>query len=261
MTVLPSVRLFAWRTAHITRLSARVTLVVVQGACSLAAAENPAITTPFHQAYEARYVADRPGWWPGSVEVVRRLRPLENGVWQLSVRARDWMYDRQEVSRFDWKRSQPRSLTYQYRRKTLLSRRVLDAGFDWQGGLLHIEVGGERWAQPLREDSQDMLACQLWLRMQAASGVSSPTCHVTDGGPLHRRVATAIGQRDVLWKGKAREAIGYRLRLGQGRTLDVWLVPSLNFVPVDIRYDYAQGDVLNMRLVDLQQYSRTEANR
>lgn len=205
----------------------------------------------FQKAYEAHYVARRPGWWPGQVEVVRTLKQVRPVIWQLSVQASDWLYERREWARFEWSEQRPRAMTYHYRRETFLSSRSLNAVFDWQADRLKIEVQGERWYQPLTEGSQDVLTCQLWLRLQVASGVTSPSCHVTDGGTLQRLAASTLGQRRVEWQGRHRKARGFRLSMGNRRVLDVWLVPSLNYMPLDIRYDYGNGDILQMHLIRL----------
>ncbi|RMF14787.1 MAG: DUF3108 domain-containing protein [Gammaproteobacteria bacterium] len=213
----------------------------------------------FQQAYEAHYVAERPGWWPGQVEVIRTLKRAKPDIWQLTVSASDWLYARQEWSRFNWSQFRPRAMTYHYRRDTLLTHRMLDAVFDWPAGRLEIDVLGERWYQPLREGSQDVLTCQLWIRLQVASGNSSPSCFVTDGGPLQSLTALSLGQRTVHWEGTPRNARGFRLSMGRRRVLDVWLVPSLNYMPVDMRYDYGNRDILHMRLKHLSPRSDNDA--
>jgi hypothetical protein len=123
------------------------------------------------------------------------------------------------------------------------------ATFDWAARVLATHHKGESHTQPLPEDAQDRLSFLLALAFAPPDKLPA-VFSVTDGGGLSRyiyesagreRVKVAAGEFDAL-KVSRKPA-----RADDRRTTEIWLAPTLGYLPVRIVFTEENGTRLDQQ--------------
>ncbi len=109
------------------------------------------------------------------------------------------------------------------------------AQFDWSAGILSTQRKSEKQTQALPGDAQDRLSFLLALAF-APPGKKPAVFSVTDGGGLSRYVYEAVGRERVKLPAGEFDALKVARRLDESekRATEIWLAPSLGYLPVRI---------------------------
>ena len=131
------------------------------GEASIATATTPATIelTPFKAYYQAQFDI---GVSVGG-EAVRELKQLEDGSWQVSMRAKTLMASIEETSRFRLDGTTLRPDQYHYRRKVFGKTKAVDIDFQWGQGSIQSMINGVRKTLPITGETYDKVSYQLKL--------------------------------------------------------------------------------------------------
>ncbi len=215
---------------------------------------NPAGSAlpPWHARYEVLRNGDRLG------EATMRLMPGAANTWVLETNTRGTHglaalagAEIAERSVFRWRGGLPELVSYDYRQQVAWKRR--ERSLRWSEDRTHVlsRADERSWTLPADGTVIDRQTVALAMAVGLARGIETASFPVADRDELElmRFEAGAVETVTVpagSWPARRVE----RIRKRPGRTTTSWLVEAFAWMPVRIVQTEADGDTIEMRLVE-----------
>lgn len=236
----------------------RLLLLALLLCCALpvsAAADAPALK-PFH----AQYLTLRNGQEVGRTTL--ELRDNGDGSWTLrsdtrgtSGLARMAGVRVVETSRLRWRDGRPQPLRYDYRQDSVLKTRTRHADFDWAAQRVHVRENGQDHDYTSVPGLIDRQSVTLALALDLLRGASHFEYAVAVADQIepmsYVRAADAVV---TVPAGSFPSAVLVRDRIGRNHRRRVsrsWFAAQLGYLPVQIEQDDGKGDIVTLRLLQL----------
>lgn len=207
--------------------------------------------TPFTAVYQARY-----NGLPIGAKGIRELKRFEDGSWQLTSSAKNFLASVVEQTRFNLNAFTDVVPTeYQYHRRGIGRNRTAILTFDWDEMEVLNDVQSQPWRMDIPEGTQDKLSYQLKMRHDLyrawQRGEAWPELHyqIADGGHLKEYTFRVIGQERVETPAGTFNAVkATRVRDDDERVTHFWMVPEYEFMLVRFEQQEKDGDGFKLML-------------
>lgn len=173
---------------------------------------------------------------PISINAERRLRQLDDGLWQMEVEAGALIGRVREVTRFRWDQCTPQTTRYTYLREGLGQKRRAEVVLDRDTGMaMATRTNGKNREYPIAESTTDKLSQTLALQCMLSRGDSELVVDVADEKgreqQRYRRDGEEILQTPA---GPLRAVRLVRERSNSSRQTWLWFAVDHNFALVKL---------------------------
>ena len=149
-----------------------------------------------------------------------------------------------------------RPLEYHYVRTGRKAREV-DVLFDWDALEAVNRHGGDSWKLDIAAGTHDKLVYLLALMKDLAAGAPALNYAIADGGRLKEYRIARRGEEQVATPVGTFTAVKLHRRDPKGkRHTTLWAAPALAYLPVKVRQEDKDGDVVTMTLDTLEGLER-----
>ena len=172
-----------------------------------------------------------------SGEVVRELKALPDGQWQLSMKASAIMARIDESSRFEISQQQLYPLHYSYQRKVFGKKKQRQQQFDWSAGNVLSSQTDRATTLPIDQNTHDKVSYQIQLWRDLDAGLSEMHYQLVDGDHLKQLDFLRIGEEIVDTPAGRFETIRVERDRGDNsaRKTTLWFAKNLDHVIVKLQ--------------------------
>lgn len=154
----------------------------------------------------------------------------------------------QEITSWRATATGPIMLFYEYHQTGGKTRHV-NIAFDYSAGRILNSVNGSSWDMPIEPGVVDKLAYQVLLMQDLAAGPHELRYRIADGGRIKTYDFEVLGSEPLTTPAGAFTALKLRRhRTGDERTTTIWCATELNFLPVRVDQEEADGGAVTIRL-------------
>lgn len=170
----------------------------------------------------------------------RKLEPLTNGQWQLSMQSEVEYYifnaKQTATSRFDVINDAIKPAQYKRISETSFKDNTLIQQFNWQNGFEQGSSKGNAWKIKLPENALDQLSQVLSIRTQLLKQKPLEPITISYRGGIRKNNFKVIGQETLnLPVGEVKTAIVQLEEKGRNRKTTYWFALENNMLPVQIQ--------------------------
>ncbi len=173
---------------------------------------------------------------PLSINADRRLRQLDNGLWQMELEAGALIGRVREVTQFRWHQCTPQTTRYSYLREGLGQKRMALLELDRESDTaLSTRANGERREYPIADSTTDKLSQTLALQCMLNRGDTHLVIDVADEKGREQQHYQRDGE-EVLQtpEGPLRTVRLVRERSDSSRQTWLWFATDHNFALVKL---------------------------
>jgi hypothetical protein len=238
-------------------LAARVLLCAALGlAAGLAPPVSRAADPASSQPFSARYEVLRNGRTLGEARMA--LTRGSDDSWRFESETRGTRglasltgVEIHERSIFRWRGQIPELVEYDYRQTVAMRRRERSLRVDADDNAIVSRQDDRQWLLRFEDGVSDRNAVVLGLIAAVAAGRADLAFRVADRDDVESQRYRIAGRERVQVPAGEFDAVRIeRIREKPGRDTDTWLAPALSHLPVRIRHREADGESLELRLVD-----------
>ena len=203
--------------------------------CLLASLPSQAQTVPDQPGFHQEFRLSSSGV-PISITAERRLRQLDNGLWQMEVEAGALIGKIREVTQFRWDQCTPQTTRYSYLREGLGQKRMAVLELDRESGTaLSTRANGQRREYPIADSTTDKLSQTLALQCMLNRGDTQLVIDVADEKGREQQHYRRDGE-EVLQTpaGPLRAVRLVRERSDSSRQTWLWFAADHNFALVKL---------------------------
>ena len=191
---------------------------------------------PFYREYNSTFAGF-------SAKSSRELKEIEPGVWELSLKARNWIARYEETSRFTLSENgYPIPQTHYFKGRLFGVNREETTDFDWQNETANWQRGDDRRTADLHTGVVDRILYQILVPMDVESGKERTTYEFVNRGDLRTYQFETMGEETMDFDGQQITAVKLERIYDDGeKQTSVWIAPDLGYEIVKIVHHDEDG--------------------
>jgi hypothetical protein len=191
---------------------------------------------PFYREYKSTFAGF-------SAKSSRELKEVEPGVWELSLKARNWIARYEETSRFTLsEEGYPIPQMHYFKGRLLGVNREEITHFDWQDELANWQRGDDQRTAELHEGVVDRILYQILVPMDVESGKEVTTYEFVNRGDLRTYQFEILGEETMDFDNREINAVKLeRIYDDEEKQTAVWIAPDLGYEIVKIVHHDEDG--------------------
>jgi len=182
---------------------------------------------------------------PFTVTATRTLKPVQDGLWKMEVRAKNWLGEIRETTLFDWQECIPQSTSYRYYRRGLGRVKEAILNLDRKAGVAASErTDKPARSYPITDTATDELSVSLALQCSLQTGQRDIKLEVADERSQEAQRFRVVGEEQLKIDGKRVETVKVQRQRGANskRQTYMWFAPQHDYLLVQLLQENSDGD-------------------
>jgi len=191
---------------------------------------------PFYREYKSTFAGF-------NAKSSRELKEVEPGVWELSLKARNWIARYEETSRFTLsEEGYPIPQIHYFKGRLLGVNREETTYFDWQEEIANWQRGDDQRTAELHAGVVDRILYQILVPMDVESGKELTNYEFVNRGDLRSYQFESLGEETMEFENREITVIKLERIYDDGeKQTSVWIAPALGYEIVKIEHHDDDG--------------------